>query len=54
MSTADSGPENRTRVSDTSIVIGAFVNDSIPFWNPANASGSSASTAFICRSRPCR
>ena len=48
MSTADSGPEKRTRVSVTSIVIGALVNDSMPFWKPANASGISASTAFIC------
>ena len=50
ISTDDSGPENVTRVSVMSIVIGAFVNDSMPRWKPANAIGSSASTAAICRS----
>ncbi len=48
MSTDDSGVEKRTRASVTSIVIGTLLNESMPLWKPANASGSSASTAFSC------
>ena len=43
-----SGPEKRTRFSVMSMVIGALVNDSMPRWKPANAIGSSASTALPC------
>ena len=50
MSTDDSGPENRTRLSVMSIVTGPFASDSMPRWKPAKASGSSDSTAAIWRS----
>jgi hypothetical protein len=49
MSTEDPGMESVARFSVVSMVSGAFVDDSMLHWKPANVMGKSDSTAAIWR-----